>query len=220
MKIILGSSSPRRKKILGKIVKDFDICHPEVNEEPLHREEPLLFAKRISREKNDNIKTALSPDTPLPCLIITCDTIVTIDNMIIGKPSDYHDARDKLSRLSGRSHQVMSGLTLCVLSGKDSMSNNPNVSIENCTNVETTNVVFRDLSDETISGYLDRVNCMDKAGAYAIQQHGDMIIERIEGSLSNVIGFPLRLFYRQCSELNITEMFIAPQAPLRGGQCR
>lgn len=207
MKIILGSSSPRRKEILGRLFKDFEIIRPEVNEDALPGEDPLKFVRRISDEKSENILSQISDEAPLPCLVITCDTIVTIDNMIIGKPADSNDAREKLMSLSGRTHLVMSGLTLSALSGHSESNSTSKIPIRRCTDVEITGVDFRKLSNDIISDYLGRVNCMDKAGAYAIQEHGEMIVEQIKGSLSNVIGFPLRLFFRQIYELNLTELF-------------
>lgn len=200
MKIVLGSSSPRRREILGRIIESFDILHPEVDESVLPAEEPLDYALRIAWDK----ARALEPPARGPALLITCDTIVTIDGAIIGKPSDEADARMILRRLAGRTHLVVSALCLRHLEGGSERA---------ALRAETTRVSFRALDDAQIKDYLGRIHFLDKAGAYALQESGGMIVERIEGSASNVIGFPLRLFFQMISEMGLAE-----EALHRGGR--
>lgn len=193
MKIILGSSSPRREEILRRIIDNFEIIIPEVDEDIMENEAPPQYSKRISIKKAESIFNLLS--TKETQIVICCDTIVTIDNTIIGKPLDHANAIQIIKMLSGKAHNVISSITLIY---KDKCKNKV---IH--TDSEITLVIFKKLSDEDISTYLQRINYMDKAGAYAIQEFGELLIERIYGSISNVIGFPLRLFFKMISELHI-----------------
>lgn len=190
MKILLGSSSPRRREILGGIVDGFDIISPDVDETVLPGEAPESYALRISAAKAE----ALSDRTAAlrgPWLLITCDTIVTLDSKIFGKPRDHDDAVNIIRTLTGRTHRVISALTLR-RSGAEPL-----------TRAETSHITFRHLDDEGIRGYLGKIHYMDKAGAYAVQELGTSIIERIEGSVTNVIGFPLTLFFTMTVDLGI-----------------
>jgi septum formation protein len=119
-------------------------------------------------------------------LVITADTIVTIDGVILGKPVSRDDARLMLSRLSGRTHRVITGL--CLTTDREGGSSSH-------TALEETIVTFRELDVSAIDRYLDITDYTDKAGSYAIQENGEMIVKSVAGSMTNVIGFPLRLFY-------------------------
>lgn len=193
MKIILGSSSPRRKDILGKIFESFEIITPETDEGILEHEAPDNYARRISRGKAHAIQSAL-PERDAPCLIITSDTIVTIDGKIIGKPANFNDAVGILTSLSGRTHEVISAITLLARDGATSRER---------TQTETSRITFKPLLESDITGYLGKIEYIDKAGAYAAQEWGEIIIESIAGSRTNVIGFPLRLFFKMCAEMNL-----------------
>ena len=186
MKLILASSSPRRRELLGLITSSFEIIVPDINEDVDHGESPLRYAERMAFLKASAVQTGPVDTGSSPCLIIACDTIVTIDGRIIGKPVDFNDACGTLRDLSGRTHQVITSLSLRI----------ENAAPEIITGSETTNVTFRELSEDTISRYLNIIHYSDKAGSYALQEHGDMIIDRVQGSVSNVIGFPLGLFLR------------------------
>ncbi len=195
MIIILGSSSPRRKELLKILFNDFTVIHPNVEEIPKPYEKPIEFVLRASYDKLKDIRTKIAYN---PSLIITCDTIVTIDNEILGKPADYNHACYMLWKLSGRTHQVISAIHV--------LFNNKN-DYREYSDYEITNVTFKKLNDETITKYLTTIDYMDKAGAYAAQEYGHMIIEKIEGSLTNVIGFPLRCFYRMLVGMEIIKIF-------------
>ncbi len=202
MKIVLGSSSPRRREILGRIVDSFDTAVPEADESVLPGEEPLPYALRVAWDKARSI---VPPEASarVPRLLISCDTIVSIEGEIIGKPADESGARGILRRLAGRTHLVISALCLKYSEGESECA---------ALRAETTGVTFKKLGDEQIGDYLGRIHFLDKAGSYALQESGEMIIEHIEGSISNVIGFPLRLFFQMLSEMGLAE-----EALLRGG---
>lgn len=196
MKIILASSSPRRKQILSEYFNDFEIIPPHINEDAKDGESPLEYCLRISREKAESTARICDDN----CLIIACDTIVTVDGAIIGKPSSHKDAQNILRRLSGRPHDVISAVSLIykITSGAISLTAH-----------ETTTVYFKKLSDAAINDYLTKIEYMDKAGAYAVQEFGGSIIEKIEGSTTNVIGFPVRLFFRMAGEINIADKLLS-----------
>jgi septum formation protein len=113
-------------------------------------------------------------------IVLGADTLVWLDGTALGKPADIEEARQMLARLSGRVHEVCTGVHLVRL--------NPHLQVEFH---ETTRVRFRSLDDAAIGAYLDKVDVLDKAGAYALQEHGDLIIESVEGSRSNVVGLPV-----------------------------
>lgn len=200
VKIILGSSSPRRKEILSKIIDTFDICIPHVDEEIVEGENPRDYSNRVATEKIEYLRRVIPPGDE-PCLIISCDTVVTIDNMVIGKPRDYADATAKIEMLSGKTHHVISSISLALAREG-----------EQTTGSEITEVTFKNLGRHDIQQYLNSIDYRDKAGAYALQENGELIIEEIHGSITNVIGFPLRLFFRLLSHVNIVEAVFLPTA--------
>jgi septum formation protein len=113
-------------------------------------------------------------------IVIGADTLVWLDGQALGKPSGPAQAREMLARLAGRAHEVATGVHLVRLKPRQHIEFH-----------ETTRVRFRPLEDDQIDAYLSRVDVLDKAGAYALQEHGEMIIESVEGSRSNVVGLPL-----------------------------
>jgi septum formation protein len=199
VKIVLGSSSPRRKEILSNIIDNFDICIPQVDEDIGYGENPLDYSNRISREKVEYIREA-NLSNGESRLIISCDTVVTIDKMIIGKPRDYEDALKKIGILNGKTHRVISSITLSLERENTQM----------ITGSEITEITFKNLSRDEMIQYLNSINYQDKAGAYALQENGELIIKKIRGSVTNVIGFPLRLFFRLLSALNIVALVFSP----------
>lgn len=175
-KFILASASPRRKELLSIYVKDFKIMPADIDETvPKNialKDAPLYIAK----EKAAAVFNKLNEDE----IIITADTIVLLDNKIYGKPKDKLDAYNMIKTLSGRTHQVITGV--CCYS-KDKQIN-----IEFS---DVTNVSFTDISDEIIEKYLENAEYIDKAGAYAVQGLASMFVEKIEGSYDNVVGLPM-----------------------------
>lgn len=175
-KFILASASPRRKELLSIYVKDFKIMPADIDEtvpDNIALEDAPLY---IAKEKAAAVFNKLNEDE----IIITADTIVLLDNKIYGKPKDKLDAYNMIKTLSGRTHQVITGV--CCYS-KDRQIN-----IEFS---DVTNVSFTDISDEIIEKYLENAEYIDKAGAYAVQGLASMFVEKIEGSYDNVVGLPM-----------------------------
>ncbi len=171
--LVLASGSPRRQELLHDAGYSFDMIVPEVDE---------AFNTQATPEEltvaNASLKAAAGLALRPGSLVIGADTLVYLDGQPFGKPADLEEARGMLRRLSGRPHQVCTGVALADDSGIESFA-------------VITHVIFLTLSDEMIADYLDRVEVLDKAGGYAIQEHGDMIVQSIHGSLTNVVGLPM-----------------------------
>ena len=195
MEIVLGSSSPRREGILKSIYPDITISPPSIIEEQLPDEVPETFARRISHEKALDVLKSLNKNSNEK-LLITADTVVAIGEKTLGKPRDYSDAKAMLKLLCGNKHKVISGLTLIHITTDQNIIKSGN---------EETTVTFKPLSEKEIDTYLSLIDYRDKAGSYACQEYGDIIIQQIDGSLSNVIGFPLRLYYRFLFDMGIVD---------------
>lgn len=173
MRIILASGSPRRKELLNSLGINFTVYKPEADESHSENEDPEKLCARLSR-----IKAEAGAEKFGDAVIIAADTIVVIDGKILGKPIDREDAVRMLKMLQGRTHEVLTGLSVCA-NGKI------------LTHVEHTRVKFRTLSDAEINAYAMTGECDDKAGAYAVQGVGSLLIERIEGDYFNVVGLPV-----------------------------
>ena len=175
MNIILASGSPRRRDLLEKLGWNIKIIVPEIDENPLPDESPENLCIRLSVEKA--AKIAAMPDNK-EFLIIAADTIVVIDGDVLGKPIDGHEGIYMLKRLQGRAHDVLTGVSV-IWQGKT------------LSGVERTRVNFRPLSDEAVRAYAATGEGADKAGAYAIQDKGSLLVASIEGDYFNVVGLPL-----------------------------
>ena len=182
MKIILGSGSPRRREIMEAVFGKVEVVPPDVDEGVLPGEKPEAFTIRIVNEKMDSVLKKTAGDA----VLLTSDTIVTIDGKVLGKPDSFDEAFSMLKLLAGREHKVITGLSLAYRGGIDILRES---------SIEETSVRFRDVDDSVISRYLELVDYKDKAGSYAIQEYGDMIVDSISGSVTNVIGLPLRLLF-------------------------
>lgn len=176
MKLILASASPRRAEILRNAGIAFSALPSEVDETPIPGESAQEHVQRLAAAKAD-LAAAQSIG---PAIVIGADTVVTVDEHIIGKPRSAEDARRTLALLSGRAHAVLTGVTLIRL---------PDA--ERASFVEATQVHFSPLSPQEISQYLATDEPYDKAGAYAIQGRAGRYIPRIEGCYFNVVGLPL-----------------------------
>lgn len=170
-KLILASGSPRRAELLRRAGLDFDIIVPDIDEAARPGEAPDEFVQRTAREKAESIPADNA-------IVLAADTAVVDGNRILGKPADAADAAAMLRSLSGRTHEVMTGVCIRHAGGTD------------CFHIET-EVVFRDLSEQEITDYVESGEPMDKAGAYAIQGGAAKMVRRIDGSYSNVVGLPL-----------------------------
>jgi septum formation protein len=180
MQIILASASPRRKELIGYLGIDFEVKVPDIHEQAHHNESPMDFCLRISREKALRVKADYQNS-----LVIAADTIVVIDDDILGKPESTKDAYSFLKRLSGRSHDVITAYSV-MLPGD----------LKEISRAVISRVHFADMTDEDIRWYVSTGEPMDKAGAYALQGIGGAFIDRIEGSYTNVIGLPLSELYQ------------------------
>ena len=186
-KIILKSSSPRRKELLERMGYEFEIKVYPVDEAMDKNKTPFDNVKELSY-----LKASVNMDEDYGAILIGCDTIVVLDDNIYGKPKDKDDAFNMLKSLSGKCHKVMSGLTTIY---KDIC-----YSI-----VETSKVYFRELTDNEIYNYIETGECFGKAGAYAIQGIGKSLIDHYEGSLNNIIGLPTEKLELLLGELNEME---------------
>lgn len=172
MSLLLGSASPRRAALLSQLGLPFSVRAADIDERVRGDEAPEQYVARLAREK----AAALADSSAT--VVLTADTTVCVDGRILGKPIDADDARGMLSLLSGRDHQVCTGV--CVTAGSG-----------NAVVVVTTTVRFCELGEPLLNAYLATDEPWDKAGAYAIQGLAGSFIARIEGSYSNVVGLPL-----------------------------
>jgi septum formation protein len=174
-RLILASKSPRRRYLLRQAGLEFDVIPSNFDESRVAMQDPVDYVRTLSRAKAGDI-AAQYPDR----WIIGADTIVLIHGRILGKPGNRSAARAMLERLSGQTHQVHTGFTICcVAQGKQ------------FTDVVTTEVTFKKLTNDEIKWYIHTDEPFDKAGAYAIQGLGTFLVERINGSYTNVVGLPV-----------------------------
>jgi len=180
MRLLLASASPRRRELLRNAGFDFDVQASQIVEEMKQGERPEEFARRAAREKAMRIAAS----SPRGRLVLGADTVVVVDGETLGKPSDPADAARMLRLLSGRTHQVHTGV--CLVRAPDEVK-----ALEH----ETTLVTFRELDEEEIRGYVESGEPLDKAGAYAVQGLASKFVTRISGCYSNVVGLPLARVY-------------------------
>jgi septum formation protein len=175
MRLILASASPRRAELLRAAGFDFVIVATDIDERLRPDEPPAAFVRRLAAEKS---AAGLAQVRPEDVVVLGADTAVVVDGEVLGKPRDDHDAAAMLARLSGRRHEVLTGVSLRTSTAEAGF-------------VEATTVEFSHLSDAEIAWYVASGEGRDKAGAYAIQGLAARFIPRIEGSYSNVVGLPL-----------------------------
>jgi len=200
-RVILASASPRRAELLRAAGIPFEV-HPAHVDESLHPgESPDVYVMRVAKEK------AIAIAARLPRrVVLAADTTVVVDEQILGKPEDEEDARRMLRMLSGRVHEVLSGVCLCgpaelqATNASEARQDNsghdaPQIgSAQQCEiRLERTSVAFARLTDDEIAWYVSSGEPMDKAGAYAIQGLASRFVTRIDGSYSNVVGLPVAL---------------------------
>ena len=180
--LVLASQSPRRSEILRQAGIPFVVRPVDVDETPLAGEGPRAYVERLALAK------ALAAPAGPQDTVLGADTTVTIDRLLLGKPADAADARRMLALLSGRRHEVLTGV--CLRKG--------GVVIRDCA---TTGVWFQTLAGEELDEYVASGEPADKAGAYAIQGLASKFVERIEGCYFNVMGLPVALVYRHLARL-------------------
>lgn len=170
--LILASGSPRRRELLGKLGVDFRVRVSDVDED-IPEPDPARFVETLARDKAGAVAT-LEPDAS----VIAADTTVALEGRILNKPTDLQQNAEFIAALSGRWHEVYTGI--CVVHAGQTVSA-----------VELTRVKFRELSQVEIRGYADSGEGLDKAGGYGIQELGMALVERIEGDFFNVMGLPV-----------------------------
>ena len=190
MKLILASASLRRAEILHDAGFSFAVMSSAVDETPIPGESPSDLVQRLADAKAELVAARAVG----PAVVIAADTVVTLDGRIFSKPRSSDDARQMLEKLSGRTHSVITGVTLIRLPDAERRSF-----------VETTLVHFAKLGDEEITRYLASEEPHDKAGAYAIQGRAGRYIPRIEGDYFNVVGLPLARLTQFLAELGWSE---------------
>ncbi len=188
-RIVLASSSPRRKMLLNQLNISFNVMVSDVDENIDHNLPPEQQAERLAFHKAQTIASSVH-DT----IVVGADTIVVDDQGILGKPENEQDAFRMLSRLSGQVHRVITGLALI------STYSPPKTLVKH----ETTRVKVTTLSREDIERYIQTGEPLDKAGAYAIQGKGTVFVEWIHGCYNNVVGLPLFLFIKMLKEIRKT----------------
>jgi septum formation protein len=197
--LVLASASPRRQELLRNAGISFTVQAADVDETPLAGEAPRDCAERLARTKALAVWRLRPQDT-----VLGADTIVVVDEAILGKPRDADDAARMLRLLSGRAHRVITGVCVveAVVRGQlpvaGEVAKGPGEILRTAS--ETTRVTMSELSEDEIRGYVATGEPMDKAGAYAIQGIASRWIPRIEGDYSNVVGLPVALVYAMLQE--------------------
>jgi septum formation protein len=174
-KIILASNSPRRRYLLKQAGIEFNVVPSNFDESRVARQDPYQYVRILSRHKAEDI-AGQYPDR----WVIGADTIVSIGGKILGKPRDKSEARAMLEQLSGQTHQVYTGFTICCVDMQKQF-----------TDVVDTDVTFKKLTSDEIQWYIHTNEPFGKAGAYAIQGLGTFLVARINGSYTNVVGLPV-----------------------------
>jgi len=182
--LILASASPRRAELLTAAGFEFVVSAVEIDEQPLEGERPADYVLRLAREKASAAGKGHGADE----VLLAADTSVVIDGQILGKPQDDDDARRMLRLLSGREHEVLTGVAI--------RRNGREVA-----RVASSRVRFLPLSPEEIDWYVASGEPRDKAGAYAVQGLASRFVDAIEGSYSNIVGLPVSLVYQLLGQL-------------------
>ena len=188
-RVILASQSPRRRELLNLIGITHEVRPADIDESAFPDEAPAAHAERLARSKADTLARELTD-----AVVVAADTIVVIDDLILGKPADADDARHTLRRLSGRTHTVFTAVAVA----RDG---------ELVSAVETVAVTVRPLDDAEIDAYVATGEPMDKAGSYGIQGFGAAIVERIDGDFFAVMGLPLVRLVRLLERVGVRYRF-------------
>jgi septum formation protein len=203
--LVLASASPRRKELLRNAGFIFEVEPADIPEDPLPGEAAKAYAERLAREK----ALAVSRQRPND-VVLGADTVVVVDGQydgqLLGKPSDAADAARMLRMLSGREHEVITGVCV-VVRGQSRVAS------------ETTRITMGELTDQDITEYVASGEPMDKAGAYAIQGIASRWIPRIEGDYSNVVGLPVALVFNMLREIS-SQFTVLTSQKTRGSSAR
>lgn len=199
--IVLASGSPRRKELLEREGVEFTVRVSEVDEslEPDLLRQPEEAAKKLAERKARAVLEEMLNEAYVgTAMVVGADTMVVVDGAIYGKPEDEADARRILGELSGRAHQVITGVSVWLAGAP---ANEEDISIAFRSFAETSHVVFKELDDELIERYIATGEPMDKAGAYGVQgEGGEMLVERVAGDFDNVVGLPVKRLIAEFQE--------------------
>ncbi|MEJ8553155.1 Maf family protein [Tepidibacter sp. Z1-5] len=176
MNIVLASASPRRKELLSNLNLDFKIMKSYIEEFVNDKYTPESIAMSLSFQKAIDVANKTGKNS----IVIGADTIVVLDEKILGKPKDEQDAFNTLNQLSGKCHKVITGISVLRLSDNKKIID-----------YEVTKVKMREFSEDEIKRYIKTTEPMDKAGSYAIQGYGSLLVEQINGDYFNVVGLPV-----------------------------
>jgi septum formation protein len=199
-RILLASGSPRRRELVRLLGLPFDLTSANVDEAPHPGEEPPAMVIRLSREKAQSARLAHTP-TDAASILVTADTTVSLDGVVLGKPADAGEARAMLTQLRGRSHQVFTAVTLV-----------DRATGRQVTDLASTDVPMRDYGDDEIDAYIATGDPFDKAGSYAIQHGGFNPVEAMRGCYANVVGLPLCHLTRSLRALGVEPPVDVPAA--------
>lgn len=199
LRIVLASSSPRRRELLAQIGLAFEVRTADL-EERTAATQPGDVVEELSRQKAEAVLAMLG-DVTDDVLVIGADTVVADGGRILGKPCDQEAAVEMLKGLSGRTHQVYTGVTLLYRRGTDpGETKGEEGGLRRKVFHEMTKVSFYPMSEEEILGYVSTKDCMDKAGAYGIQGIFARYVREIEGDYNNVVGLPVGRLYQEAKE--------------------
>ena len=185
-KIVLASRSPRRKDILEKLNLSFVIDPPDIDESPIKNESPIIYVQRISAAKADLVAQRHDQQ----CIVIAADTTVELNGEIFGQPRDLDEARFMIQKLSSKTHQVHTAISVRY-----------NQEIVN--SVDTASVTMREVTSELLEWYIGTGESIGKAGAYAVQGHGAALVADLSGEIGTVIGLPAGLLIDMLGDLGI-----------------
>ncbi|MCK8828231.1 Maf family protein [Natroniella acetigena] len=183
-KVILASSSPRRRKLLSKLGVEFEVRPSGIDEKKVKEDKPAKLVQKLSFLKAEDVIDGQNE------VVIAADTVVSINREILGKPKDFEEAHRMLTKLSGQKHQVLTGVT--VMTTQQSL-----------TDYQTTTVNFKELTVQEIEEYIATGEPFDKAGSYGIQGLGAVFVKEINGCFYNVIGLSLYNLRRMLTELGV-----------------
>lgn len=211
--VILASKSPRRKQLLEEAGVSFTVYTgtTEVDEtlEPDLRAQPVEAVKKLAERKAGAVVQDILAEAPVGLgIVIGADTMVVLDGEIFGKPYSADHAREMLARLSGRTHEVITGVSvwLILLNEPEERGGDGNVSVGFRSFTETSYVTFKDLTSEQINAYVATGETIDKAGAYGIQGRGGDLVEKLEGDFNNVVGLPVDTLLKNFPDILRTEI--------------
>ena len=187
-RLVLASSSPRRREILGRLTDSFTVTAADLDETPRPNEGAIAYVVRLAEEKAHAVA---SPGS----VVIGADTSVVLDGEILGKPVDRADAAATLRRLAGRRHEVVTGVAIVIVE--------PDGTRSTISGHERSGVDVAELTDATIQWYIDTGEADDKAGSYGLQGAGGLFADHVHGSVSNVIGLPMQRLHELCVAVGV-----------------